>query len=194
MYPDAECELTHNDPFQLLVSTILSAQCTDKRVNLVTPALFRRFKTPRAFAGADRSELEGLIRSTGFFRSKAKSIQEASRDIMEKHKGKLPDTMAELIKLRGVGRKTANVVLGTAFGKSEGVVVDTHVKRIAGRLGLTQQKDPVRIEKDLMQLIPKKEWTLFSHRLIWHGRRLCKAARPRCPECDLAPLCPSAEL
>ena len=193
MYPDAECELTHHDPFQLLISTILSAQCTDKRVNMVTPALFKRFKTPRSFANAERSELEGLIRSTGFFRSKAKSIQEASRDIAEKHKGKLPETMEELTQLRGVGRKTANVVLGTAFGKNEGVVVDTHVKRISYRLGLTKQKDPVKVEKDLVEILPRKEWTLFSHRLIWHGRKLCKAARPQCPACDLAPLCPSAE-
>jgi len=194
LYPDPECALTHDNPLQLMVSTILSAQCTDERVNKVTPALFKRLKTAKDFASIPREDLEEMIRSTGFFRSKAKSIQKASEEIVTKHHGKVPDTMEELVKLRGVGRKTANVVLGTAFGKAEGVVVDTHVKRLSGRLGLTRHKDPVKIEKDLMDILPRKEWTHFSHQLIWHGRGVCKAIRPRCPDCSLAPLCPSAEL
>ena len=194
MYSDAECALEHQEPIELLVATILSAQCTDKRVNMVTPALFARFRTTMDYAKADRQELEDMIRSTGFFRSKAKSIQGACAKIESEFGGQVPDTMEELVTLPGVGRKTANVVLGTAFGKNEGVVVDTHVTRISRRLGLTRQKDPVKIERDLMKKLPRKEWTMFSHRLIWHGRRLCKAARPRCPECRLAPLCPSAEL
>lgn len=194
LYPDVTCALTHKTPLQLLISTILSAQCTDKRVNMVTPELFRRYKTAKDFARADRKDIEEMIRSTGFFRSKAKSIQLASRDIAEKHGDKVPQTMKELVGLQGVGRKTANVVLGTAFGKNEGVVVDTHVGRISRRLGLTKQKDPVKAERDLMEKLPKREWTDFSHRLIWHGRKVCKAIRPRCPECKLIPVCPSANL
>ncbi|HLG20561.1 MAG TPA: endonuclease III [Bdellovibrionota bacterium] len=194
MYPDVECALTHENPLQLLVSTILSAQCTDERVNKVTPELFRRFKTARDFASVPREELEDLIRSTGFFRSKAKSIQGTSEKIADDYGGRVPDTMDELVRLPGVGRKTANVVLGTAFGKNDGVVVDTHVGRIARRLGLTKHNDPEKVEQDLMRFVPREEWTMFSHRLIWHGRRLCKAIRPKCPECKLASLCPSAEL
>lgn len=194
LYPDAECALEHADPLQLLVSTILSAQCTDERVNQVTPVLFERCKTAKDFATIPTAELEEIIHSTGFFRSKAKSIQEACREIHEKHGGKVPDTMEELTKLRGVGRKTANVVLGSGFGKNEGVVVDTHVHRLSRRLGLTKKDDPIKIEADLMKKIPRKEWTLLSHRLIWHGRRVCNARKPKCPICTLAPVCPSAEL
>jgi endonuclease-3 len=194
LYPAAECALTHEDPLQLLVSTILSAQCTDERVNQVTPELFRRFRTAKDFASVPREELEDLIRSTGFFRSKAKSIQEAARQIQEEFGGKVPDTMEDLVRLRGVGRKTANVVLGTAFGKNEGIVVDTHVGRLSRRLGLTRQEDPVKVEEELIRIIPRKEWTLFSHRLIWHGRKVCNARKPLCASCDLAPLCPSADV
>jgi endonuclease-3 len=193
MYPDVECALTHETPLQLLISTILSAQCTDVRVNKVTPGLFKTFRTAKDFGQAPIEQIEELIRSTGFFRAKAKSIQSAARDIYEKHGGRVPQTMSELIKLRGVGRKTANVVLGEAFGKAEGVVVDTHVKRLTHRMGFTREKDPVKIEKDLIRIIPKKDWPIFSHRLIWHGRSVCKAIKPRCPECKIAPLCPSAE-
>ena len=194
LYPDVECALTHQNPLELLISTILSAQCTDERVNMVTPKLFKKYKSARAFASADRKDIEELIRSTGFFRSKAKSIQETAKDILEKHGGKVPDTMEELVKLRGVGRKTANVVLGNAFGKNEGIVVDTHVKRLSKRMGFTKQTDPVKVEQDLVKVIPKKNWTQISHELIWHGRKVCKAIRPKCPECTIAPLCPSAEL
>ncbi len=194
MYPDVECALEHQDPLQLLVSTILSAQCTDERVNKVTPALFQRCKTAKDYATIPIGELEELIRSTGFFRSKAKSIQEASRQIWKEHGGKVPDTMEELTELRGVGRKTANVILGTAFGKNEGIVVDTHVGRLSRRMGLTRQKDPVKVEKDLMKIVPRKNWTSFSHQMIWHGRKLCKARSPRCTDCSIAPLCPSANL
>lgn len=194
LYPDVTTALKHRNPLQLLVSTILSAQCTDERVNKVTPALFRRYRTARDFAGARPEELEDLIRSTGFFRSKARAIREAARQIVTEFGGKVPDTMEGLTRLRGVGRKTANVVLGSAFGKNEGIVVDTHVGRLSRRLGLTKEKDPVKVELDLMKLIPKKEWTLFSHQLVWHGRKVCKAIKPRCPDCDLAPLCPSADL
>lgn len=194
LYADPECALIHESPLQLLVSTILSAQCTDERVNKVTPALFARCKTAKDFATISTPELEELIRSTGFFRSKAKSIQSACRQIVEEFGGKVPNSMQDLTKLRGVGRKTANVVLGTAFGMNEGVVVDTHVGRLSRRLGMTKHKDPVKVEQDLMKQIPKPEWTNFSHMLIWHGRRVCKAIRPRCGECTLAPLCPSSEV
>jgi endonuclease-3 len=194
LYPAAECALTHEDPLQLLVSTILSAQCTDERVNQVTPELFRRFRTAKDFASVPREELEDLIRSTGFFRSKAKSIQEAARQIHEEFGGKVPETMEDLVRLRGVGRKTANVVLGTAFGKNEGIVVDTHVGRLSRRLGLTRQEDPVKVEEELVRIVPRAEWTLFSHRLIWHGRKVCNARKPLCESCDLAPLCPSADV
>ena len=190
LYPDSHCELAFSNPLELLVATILSAQCTDKRVNLVTPALFRRYKTAAAYAGAEPAELEGLIRSTGFFRAKAKSIMEMARALAERHGGKVPDSMEELLKLRGVARKTANVILGTAFGKAEGIVVDTHMKRLSYRLGLTDQEDPVKVEKDLMAEIPRKDWIFFGHALIWHGRRVCKAASPDCAACGLAAFCP----
>lgn len=189
-YPDAHCALEHSNAFELLVATILSAQCTDERVNMVTPALFRRYRGPGHLAGAETPELEEAIRSTGFFRSKAKSLQAAARDIVEKHGGEVPRTMEEMTLLRGVGRKTANVVLGNAYEISSGVVVDTHVTRLSHRLGLTAQKDPVKIEHDLMEKVPKRDWTLFSHLLIHHGRAVCQARKPRCAECAVAPHCP----
>ena len=192
-HPDARCALDHRDPLQLLVATILSAQCTDVRVNLVTPALFRRCPTAEAYAAIPTPELESLIQSTGFFRNKAKSLRALGSALVERHGGRVPDTMAELVALPGVGRKTANVVLGNAFGKNEGVVVDTHVSRLAARLGLSRERDPVKIERDLEPLFPRAEWTLLAHLLIFHGRRVCRAPRPRCGECPLAALCPSAE-
>ena len=197
LYPEADCALTHNNPLQLLVSTILSAQSTDETVNKVTPVLFRRYKTAKALADAPREELEELIHSTGFFRQKAKSIQGACRRIVDDFGGKVPDNMDDLVTLPGVARKTANVVLGTAFGKNEGVVVDTHIGRLATRLGLTwsskNSKDAVKIERDLMEVIPRKEWTFVGHALIWHGRRVCAARKPACDRCALAKDCPSAE-
>lgn len=193
LYPDAHCELVHwQTPLQLLVAVILSAQCTDERVNQVTPALFARFPDAAAFAAADPAELEALIHSTGFYRNKAKHIREACKKIVEKHGGQVPRTMAELIALPGVARKTANVVLGTAFGIPSGVVVDTHIGRLAGRLGMTAASDPKKIEEDLMQAWPQERWILAGHRLIWHGRRVCNARKPRCAECTMVPLCPSA--
>ncbi len=191
VYPDAHCELDFKTPLQLLVATILSAQCTDKRVNLVTPALFKRYRSAAAFATASPAELEKAIQSTGFFRNKAKSIRGASAAIDEKHGGKVPQTMAELHALSGVGRKTANVVLGNAFQKDEGIVVDTHVARLSQRLGLTKQTDPEKIERELMKLVPRKDWTNWSHWLIWHGRRRCFARKPDCHHCELLDLCPS---
>jgi len=191
VYPDAHCELDFKTPLQLLIATILSAQCTDKRVNLVTPALFQRYRSAAAFAAAPPAELEKAIQSTGFFRNKTKSIRAATAAIEEKHKGKVPETMAELHALPGVGRKTANVVLGNAFHRDEGVVVDTHVTRLSQRLGLTTQKDPAKIERDLMKLIPQKDWTNWSHWLIWHGRRRCFARKPDCHHCEVLRLCPS---
>jgi endonuclease-3 len=188
-YPDAECALDFADPYQLLVATILSAQCTDKRVNLVTPALFRKYPTPAAMAAADEGELIGLIRSTGFFNSKAKSLLAACRDIVTEHGGRVPDTLEALVKLHGVGRKTANVVLGNAFGVP-GITVDTHLGRVARRLGLTRQDDPVKVERDLMEIVPRPDWTAFSHQMIHHGRALCAARAPKCEICPLAPLCP----
>lgn len=188
-YPEPECALVHDGPFQLLVATILSAQCTDVRVNKVTPALFRRFSSPQAFAKADIREIEGLIRSTGFFRSKAKSIQEASRDIVEKFGGRVPATLDELVQLRGVGRKTANVILGNAYD-TPGLVVDTHVGRLSRRMGLTRETDPVKVEFALMKLLPQEEWTNFSHRLIWLGREICSARKPQCSDCLLKDICP----
>ncbi len=188
-----ECALLHDNPWQLLVSTILSAQCTDERVNKVTPDLFQKFRTPKDFATVPREEIEELIRSTGFFRNKAKSIQGAAEKVWKDHKGKVPNTMEALVELPGVGRKTANVILGTAFGKNEGVVVDTHVGRLSRRMGFSEHKDPVKVEKDLMALVSRKEWTMISHRLIWHGRKVCKAIKPRCGECVLAANCPSAD-
>ena len=189
-YPDAHCELNFSNPLELLVATILSAQCTDKRVNLVTADLFRKYRTPADYAGADPAELEQAIRTAGFFRSKARNIQHCARILVEKHGGNVPRTMAELIELGGVGRKTANVVLGNAFDINVGVVVDTHVTRLSRRLGLTRETDPVKIERELMKLVPQKEWTLFSHWLIWHGRRRCYARNPDCGHCEIRRLCP----
>jgi endonuclease-3 len=188
-YPDAACALHHRDAFQLLVATILSAQCTDKKVNEVTPALFRRFPTPAAMAEAAPSELERLIQPTGFFRQKTKSILSAAQDLVTRFGGRVPDTLDALVTLRGVGRKTANVVLGNAFDVP-GLTVDTHMQRVNRRLGLTREEDPVKIERDLMQLVPEKEWTLYSHRVIHHGRACCDARRPRCETCPLRPECP----
>ncbi len=192
-YPAARCALDHRSPLELLVATILSAQCTDARVNQVTPALYRRYPDAAAYAAAATPELEALIRSTGFFRNKAKALQGLGRTLVERHGGEVPATMAELTALPGVGRKTANVVLGNAFGLEEGIVVDTHVGRLARRLGLTRETDPVKVERDLVALVPRPAWTLWSHLLIFHGRVVCKAPRPRCAACVLADLCPSAE-
>jgi len=191
-YGDAHCALVHASALELLVATILSAQCTDHRVNSVTKELFRKYRTARDFAGADPKELEQDIRPTGFFRNKAKNIRGAAKLLVERHGGEVPDTMEALVELPGVARKTANVVLGTWFGKSDGVVVDTHVHRISRRLQLTREDDPKKIERDLMRLLPKEEWTDFSHRLIWHGRRVCTARKPKCGECPIAGACPSA--
>jgi len=191
-YPDAHCALDFKSPFQLLIATILSAQCTDKRVNMVTPALFKRYKTPAALAAAKPEELEELIKSTGFFRNKTKSLLGMSNAVAERHRGKVPDTMEDLVKLPGVGRKTANVVLGNAYDKNEGVVVDTHVGRVSKRLGLTRQTDPVKVEQDLMKLFPNDRWTMLSHLLIEHGRRICEARRPKCESCFLSDICPSS--
>ena len=190
--PDAHCALDFKSPFQLLIATILSAQCTDKRVNMVTPALFKRYRTPAALAAANPEELEEMIKSTGFFRNKTKSLVGMSGAIAEKHHGRVPDTMAELVKLPGVGRKTANVVLGNAYDKNEGVVVDTHVGRVSKRLGLTRQTDPVKVEQDLTKLFPNERWTMLSHLLIEHGRRTCVARRPKCESCFLSDICPSS--
>jgi endonuclease-3 len=190
-YPNAHCELDFKTPLQLLVATILSAQCTDKRVNLVTPALFARYRSAKDFAGAKPSELEKAIQSTSFFRNKAKSIRAAAAVIESDHKGKVPKTMAELKALPGVGRKTANVVLGNAFAVNEGIVVDTHVARLSERLGLTKEKNPEKIERDLMKLISREHWTDWSHWLIWHGRRRCFARKPDCRNCEVLKLCPS---
>ena len=189
-YPVAECALVHQGPLQLLVATILSAQCTDERVNLVTPALFARYSDAAAFAGADPAELEELIRSTGFFRAKARSIIEMSEEVVARFGGEVPDRMEELVTLRGVGRKTANVVLGNAFG-IPGLTVDTHMLRLSNRLRWTTSADPVKVEQDIAALIPRKEWTLLSHRVIWHGRRVCHARKPACGACGLARWCPS---
>ncbi len=193
-YPGAKCSLTFRNPFQLLVATILSAQCTDERVNQVTPALFKRFPKPHDMAGARAEELEELIKSTGFFRNKTRSLLGMSNAVVERHGGKVPDEMDELVELPGVGRKTANVVLGNAFDKSAGVVVDTHVTRLSQRLGLTQQTDAVKIELDLMELVPRDEWTVISHLFIDHGRAVCKAPTPRCEVCLLNDICPSSRV
>jgi endonuclease-3 len=191
-YPDAHCELDFRSPLELAVATILSAQCTDKRVNMVTPALFARFPTAAALAAAGQSEVEALIKSTGFFRNKAKSIIGMANAVVAKHGGEIPRTMDELFALPGIGRKTANVILGNAFGINEGIVVDTHVARLSKRLGLTRHTDPVKIELALMPLLPKTSWALLSHLLIWHGRRVCDAKKPRCADCVLRRICPSA--
>lgn len=189
LYPDARCALDHESPLQLLVATILSAQCTDARVNLVTPALFARYPDARAFAQAAPAELENAIQSTGFFRNKARNIIACCQRLVDDHGGKIPGTMEELVPLPGVGRKTANVILGNAFDVP-GITVDTHVGRLSRRLGLTVHTDPVKVENDLMELIPRKEWTMFSHRLIFHGRQVCHARKPKCQSCGLAGLCP----
>jgi endonuclease III len=193
-YPDAHCSLDHRNAFELLTATILSAQCTDERVNLVTPSLFRRYPTAEALAGARQEDVEELIRSTGFFRSKAKSLIGMAGALTDRHGGAVPRGMAELTALPGVGRKTANVVLGNAFAISEGVVVDTHVKRLSGRLGLTRHTEPEKIEPDLMKLVDPSEWTDISHLFIYHGRAVCKAPTPRCEACVLADICPSSRV
>jgi len=191
LYPDAHCALNHRNAFELLVATILSAQCTDVRVNIVTPALFKKYPTPESLAAAPQETVEAIIKTTGFFRSKAMSIRTASADIVQKHGGKVPATMEQLTELRGVGRKTANVVLGNAFNQNVGIVVDTHVGRLSLRLNLTKNVDPVKVEQDLMKLVPRNQWTLFSHWLIFHGRQICIARKPRCESCPLFDLCPS---
>jgi endonuclease-3 len=188
-YPNVTCALEHHTPFQLLISTILSAQCTDERVNQVTKTLFVKYLTPKDFAFANPAELEQDIRPTGFFRNKTKSIMGASKKIVEEFGGELPRTMDELLTLPGAARKTANVVLGTAFGIAAGVVVDTHVIRLSNRLDLSRNTDPKKIEQDLMQILPREKWILFSHQLIWHGRKVCQARKPKCSECNLEPLC-----
>jgi endonuclease-3 len=189
LYPEAPCALVFDGPLQLLIATILSAQCTDARVNLVTPALFARYPDAAAFANADRSELERMVQSTGFFRNKARNIQLCCQALVANHGGQAPSTMEALTPLPGVGRKTANVVLGNAFAVP-GIPVDTHVGRLSRRMGLTVHTDPVKVEHDLMELIPKKEWTMFGHRMIHHGRRVCHARRPLCDECSLSKFCP----
>ena len=192
LYPNATCSLNYETPVQLLVATILSAQCTDERVNKVTPNLFARFPDAKSLAGADPEELENLVRSTGFYRNKAKNIRGACQMIVTEYDGQVPNTMEKLTKLPGVARKTANVVLAHGFGINEGVTVDTHVKRLSNRLGLTKHKEPVKIERDLMKLLPQPDWENWSIRLIYHGRAVCKARKPECEVCDLAQLCPSA--
>lgn len=190
LYPEAHCELDFKTPLQLIVATILSAQCTDKRVNMVTPALFAKYKTAKDFAQADPVALEAMIKSTGFYRAKALSIREMAKAVVVDFGGEVPRDMDSLLTLRGVARKTANVVLGTAFGIACGVVVDTHMKRVSYRLGLTDETDPVKIERDLMELVPKKDWIFFGHAMIWHGRRVCFARTPNCPGCPLRSFCP----
>jgi endonuclease-3 len=192
-YPEATCALTHKNAFQLLIATILSAQCTDERVNQVTPKLFEKYPKPSDFAYANPAELEQEIRPTGFFRNKTKSIMGASKKIVEEFHGDVPKTMEAMLTLPGVARKTANVVLGTAYGIASGIVVDTHVQRLTGRLDLTRNTDPKKIEQDLMQVIPQNRWILFSHQLIWHGRRVCQARKPRCIECNLVRTCYSKD-
>jgi endonuclease III len=194
LWPDAVVELDHDSAYQLLVATILAAQSTDKLINTVTPALFAKYPDPIALARADQTELESMIFSTGFYRMKARHLIGMAQRIVERHGGRVPETMDGLVDLPGVARKTANVVLGSALGKNEGIVVDTHVSRLAPRLGLTEQTEPVKIEQDLMQLVPRDQWSIFAHRLIWHGRRVCHAKQPNCDQCTLAPLCPSAGL
>ncbi|MCB9357525.1 MAG: endonuclease III [Calditrichaeota bacterium] len=190
LYPEPECALTHQDAFQLAVATILSAQCTDERVNMVTPVLFKKYPTPQKLAGAAQEDIQEIIKSTGFFRNKAKNILGFARAIVTEFGGAVPQELEELIKLPGIGRKTANVVLGTAFGIASGVVVDTHVTRLSNRMGLTESGDAVKIERDLMALLPQDNWINFSHAMIWHGRRVCNARKPDCGRCTLAKLCP----
>jgi endonuclease-3 len=191
-YPDTRTALDFRDPFGILVATILAAQCTDERVNKVTPGLFRTYPGPADFARADRAELEAIIRPTGFFRNKAKSLIGASQRIVEAYGGAVPDTMEELLTLPGVARKTANIVLSAGYGKAEGIAVDTHARRLSQRLGLSRQSDPVKIERDLLAVVPKKDWLEFNFLLVDHGRAVCQARKPRCPECFLRRLCPSA--
>jgi endonuclease-3 len=191
-HPDAHCELDHETPLQLLMATILSAQCTDKRVNMVTPGLFKRYPDAESLANARQEELEDVIRSTGFFRNKAKSLIALGKSLVERHGSEVPETMDELVKLPGVGRKTANVILGNAFNRNEGVVVDTHVGRLSARLGLTTEEDAEKIERVLMPLFPQNEWAMVAHVLIFHGRRVCDARKPRCEECSLSDICPSS--
>jgi endonuclease-3 len=194
VYPGAHTELNFGNPLQLLIATILSAQCTDKRVNMVTPGLFKRYRTALDYANAPQADVEKAIQSTGFFRNKAKSIRAATAVIAHKFDGRVPETMDELRELPGVGRKTANVVLGNAFGKNEGIVVDTHVARVSQRLRLTRNTNPEKIERDLMKLVPRKHWTDWSHWLIWHGRRRCFARKPDCSQCEIFRLCPSGKI
>jgi endonuclease-3 len=191
-HPDAHCELDHQTPLQLLMATILSAQCTDKRVNMVTPLLFRTFPTAASLADAQQEKLEDIIRSTGFFRNKAKSLIGLGKALVERHKGEVPDSMEALVGLPGVGRKTANVILGNAFRKNEGVVVDTHVGRLSVRLGFSREKDPVKLEQELMPLFPRDDWAMLAHVLIFHGRRICDARSPKCEICTLNEICPSS--
>ena len=193
-YPDAHCALIHSNAFELLIATILSAQCTDVRVNIVTADLFRKYRQPEDYLKVSPEELEQDIRSTGFFRNKAKNIQAACEKIVENFGGEIPQTMEEILTLNGVARKTANVVLGNAFGITSGVVVDTHVSRLSQRLGLTVETTPEKIENDLAELVPKKDWIIFPHLLIWHGRAVCQARKPKCAECVLEDLCPSSSL
>jgi endonuclease-3 len=192
-YPDATCELKHANPFQLLISTILSAQCTDVRVNQVTESLYRKYLNPKAFAYANPAELEQEIRPTGFFRNKTKSVMGASKAVVEKFGGEVPRTMEEILTLPGVARKTGNVVLGTAYGIASGVVVDTHVQRLSNRLELTKNQEPKKIEQDLMRVVPQSKWIQFSHQLIWHGRRVCIARKPKCSICNLERICNSKD-
>jgi endonuclease-3 len=191
-YPQSRTALTFETPLQILAATILSAQCTDERVNKLTPALFKKYPDAAAFAAADRAELERDVRPTGFFRNKAKNIIGAATKIVANFGGRVPDTMAELVTLPGVARKTANIVLSSAYGKAEGIAVDVHVKRLSGRLGLSRQADPEKIERDLLTIVPKKDWLDFNYLLVNHGRRICRARKPKCPECKLAGLCPSS--
>lgn len=193
-YPGAHCELDYDGPFQLTAATILSAQCTDKRVNMVTPELFRRYPTPEALADARLEDVEEIVKTTGFFRAKAKNLIGMAIGLVERFRGEVPRTIAELITLPGVGRKTANVVLGNAFGLNEGMVVDTHIGRLSRRLGFTKQTDAVKVERDLMSIFPSKDWTILAHLLIFHGRRVCDARRPKCGVCVLSDLCPSSQV
>lgn len=190
LYPDAHCELDYGSPHELLFAVILSAQCTDVRVNATTKVMFKRYKTLDAYAEAKPEELEAIVRSCGFYRMKAKAIIETARAVRDWHGGKVPDTMEKLLALRGVARKTANVVLGEVYGKPEGVVVDTHMKRLAYRFGLTDEEDPVKVERDLAGVVPRGSWVFWSHAVIWHGRRVCKAQNPQCAACTLRPECP----
>jgi len=192
-FPESRTALKFETPFQVLVATILAAQCTDERVNKITPGLFRKYPTAEAFASADREDLENEIRSTGFFRNKAKSLLGAAKRIVENFGGRVPDTMAELVTLPGVARKTANIVLSAGYGKAEGIAVDTHVRRLAGRLGLSRESDPEKIERDLMRIVPREDWLDFNSVLVDHGRKTCRARKPDCPACPIRYLCPSAE-